>query len=565
MSGAKQKAFERMLADIAREEEVMARAREKALTASAEEAQQKKEAEVLKRQQILEDRERRAREKEERKLAREGAALAKRRAAEARMAKYKADKEAALLREIESKTKHSYEVKGDLRPDGRINRRKIKEKAYMYFGDFAEVGQEKTDELKKKWGRFADPDLYFWVPHGYGEWRNHSAEDAFMEGEMVSGVMQGMGVYRFGGEGEDDEKREYKGLFMNDRPQGFGVDSRPSGDPEHPVAHRLAVYQRGKQICYLDELRPGARIKLFGQEHHEFLSDPRNSGGGARPSTLPVMPHAKNHQFRLATIVEACGGPGVFRVKPDFSPSLVVNLSSTLWDLERAVQPLFQGLELYTGEHEEARFRYDPTDKFLHTGVSDHRENFFGASSRVKLAGEAELARQKVAAGMYAEHKAAELAKIAEQEKLEAEKEDRKQARKMQKAEIARAKAEAAAEQAERAEIGLAYLEKAEAREERLALSKPAAEEGDHNQGVLDSLYEEVEDKHGNITRQFKPRKPFEPNSGRLIFDDQRWVFIPNGVSLPGPPKPDEVDAKTKKGKKAKALAAKKKAAIAKK
>lgn len=37
--------------------------------------------------------------------------------------------------------------------------------------------------------------------------------------------------------------------------------------------------------------------------------------------------------------------------------------------------------------------------------------------------------------------------------------------------------------------------------------------------------------------RELKPLKPLLPNSGRLIFDDQRWTFIPNGRSLKGPPK----------------------------
>jgi hypothetical protein len=46
-------------------------------------------------------------------------------------------------------------------------------------------------------GRFADPDLYFWVPHGYGEYRDNSAEEPFMEGDMVNGVMSGIGKFRF--------------------------------------------------------------------------------------------------------------------------------------------------------------------------------------------------------------------------------------------------------------------------------------------------------------------------------------------------------------------------------
>jgi hypothetical protein len=352
MSRAKQKAFERMLSDIERQEEHDKVMREKEMNAGVEAAKAKKEAETRKRLKVLQDRERRAVQANERRLAKEGAALAKRRAQDQRMAAYHKAKDDAVLAELATKTRHHFTVKGNGRPDGRLARAKVKELNYMYFGNYAEHGAAKTLELKQKWGAFADPDLYFWVPHGYGEWRDHSAEEPFMEGEMVSGVMQGVGTYRFG---PDEGERSYKGLFQNDRPQGFGVDSRPSGDPDRPVAHRLAVFQRGKQICYLDELRPGARLKLYGQEHFDFATDPRNAGSGARPSQLPVMPHAAV-AFRSCVVLEACGGAGVFRVKPDFAQSLVVNLSSTLWDLEKPAQPLFQGLELYTGETDEARF-----------------------------------------------------------------------------------------------------------------------------------------------------------------------------------------------------------------
>ena len=50
------------------------------------------------------------------------------------------------------------------------------------------------------------------------------------------------------------------------------------------MAHRLAVYQRGKRICFLDELRAGTRIRVFGREHREYLSDGRLKGNGARAS-----------------------------------------------------------------------------------------------------------------------------------------------------------------------------------------------------------------------------------------------------------------------------------------
>jgi hypothetical protein len=55
--------------------------------------------------------------------------------------------------------------------------------------------------------------------------------------------------------------------------------------------------------------------------------------------------------------------------------------------------------------------------------------------------------------------------------------------------------------------------------------------------------------------RVLKPLKAYPPNSGRLLFDDQRWTFIPNGHSLKGPAKEEK-----KRESKAAALAAKLKA-----
>jgi hypothetical protein len=371
-----------------------------------------------------------------------------------------------------------------------------------------------------------------------------------MEGEMVSGVMSGIGAYRF-----KENGISYKGLFQNDRPQGFGMDSRPSDDPEHPIAHRLAVYQRGKQICFLDELRAGARIKMYGTDHREYLTDGRNAGSSARASTLPVMPHAKV-SYTSAVIIEAVGAPGIFRVKPDHQPSFIVNLRSTLWDLEAPYKPVFQGLELYTGEVDEERFTFDP---LLSGGksqckASDHRENWFGPSSRVKIEANLEVEKQLVANRLHAEHKARELEKEAAEAEQKRLKDDRKEARKMLKQDQKRARADAAAEDASKQALGAEYGQKMALRNKALEMSRSVSScggggggGGGYSVGGNDSDDDDSGSDDGLGGKKPKERKPFKPNSGNLIFDDQRWTFIPNGISLPGPPNDDDLKKKKKK------------------
>ena len=94
------------------------------------------------------------------------------------------------------------------------------------------------------------------------------------------------------------------------------------------------------------------RQQLYGREQREYLTDGRMKGNGSRPSRLPVMPDMQADraaEFTLATVIEATATQGVYRVKPDFCPPITVNLSSTLWDLERKNLPLFQGVDLLTG------------------------------------------------------------------------------------------------------------------------------------------------------------------------------------------------------------------------
>ena len=93
MSLAKQKAYERMLADLERQEEAMRREKERLDNITDEEMKAKKEAERLKRLAVIEERERRVRERAQRKLDRDGAVLKKRREQDAKMKAYKEEQE----------------------------------------------------------------------------------------------------------------------------------------------------------------------------------------------------------------------------------------------------------------------------------------------------------------------------------------------------------------------------------------------------------------------------------------------------------------------------------------
>jgi len=89
-------------------------------------------------------------------------------------------------------------------------------------------------------------------------------------------------------------------------------------------------------------------------------------------------------------------------------------------------------------------------------------------------------------------------------------------------------------------------------RENALAKSQVVNDDDDANSEDNGELFV-INEKNGK--RELKPLRPLLPNSGRLIFDDQRWTFIPNGRSLKGPPK-----VKKKKDSKASKLASKVKA-----
>lgn len=157
MSLAKRKAYERMMTTLQREEETLNRERERLRSASVEDEQKRKEDERARQIAAIEDREMRIKERAERKAEREGAALKQRRLAEARAREFKEEQERIMQREIDSKTKKSYMIVGDKRPDGKVRSLTgrvddlLKPKGFLYYGDFASIGKEKTEELRDKW------------------------------------------------------------------------------------------------------------------------------------------------------------------------------------------------------------------------------------------------------------------------------------------------------------------------------------------------------------------------------------------------------------------------------
>jgi len=525
MSKAKAKAYERMLADLDRQEALMAAEQERLRTNEEEELKRRRLEERARKEAILAARARRQLEAKERKGSREAAALNKRRELQARRKAAKEERDRILKLELEEKTRVSSKVRGQLRPDGRLKGREVTASKYMYFGDFEGVGKEATDHLRGKWGEYADPDLYYWVPRGYGEFRNHAAQEAFMEGELTRGTMNGQGTLRFG---DEMNNAQYRGSFTNDRPQGFGDWSEPSGDPAAPVEHRLEVYQRGKPICFLDELVTGTRIKLFGPKFGEYLTDGRGAAPDAKPSKLPVMPHKTAANGGMgATILEAVSYRlGIFRVKPDFGgASLVVSLKSTLWDLDRSFAKPFQGVELYTGEFDpNSTFQYDVSStgpmkagQTKDKPTSDHRENLFGESSRVKVAARQAAERQKMGTRILAAHEAEErearLAKEVAEFGAAQKKEAQRSAKEERRLERAALKDQADKEAALKQEQARANTRRAQALESSRKLAP-----------VLGA----AEPRRGGI----------KPNAGSLILDAERWTFIPSAVSLPGPGPP---------------------------
>lgn len=205
--------------------------------------------------------------RKKRKAEKLAAAAAARRNAEAVKKERERLRLEKYLQEIDAKTKRSFKVTGDVRPDGRVRDSERKELPFLYFGDFRSVGKERAEELARRWAPVADPPDYFWEPNGFGEFRKHAAEDPFFVGHVAQGQLAGPGVLRF----ENDDT--YHGSFLNDAPHGvgrFSTDVTDASDGSTARSHRLAVFQRGRFICFLSELCPGTRIKLFGRRHGNF-------------------------------------------------------------------------------------------------------------------------------------------------------------------------------------------------------------------------------------------------------------------------------------------------------
>jgi hypothetical protein len=205
----------------------------------------------------------------------------------------------------------------------------------------------------------------------------------------------------------------------------------------------------------------------------------------------------------------------VVGVDPPFSPS--------------CPQPLFQGVDLLVGGDGDggdgARFLGDPLRRGPSCLPSDGRENFFGASSRVALAGAEQVERQRVASRMRSARAAAQKQAEVGLDAEARDKADRKEARRLMKQE----KQRAAAAEAELGDLKAALHEDharvLELRQRALAASRAGLPGGGGGGGGSGSGSGGGERTH----------RPCPPNSGRVLYDDGRWTFIPNLHSLPGP------------------------------
>ena len=193
---------------------------------------------------------------------------------------------------------------------------------------------------------------------------------------------------------------------------------------------------------------------------------------------------------------------------------------------------------------------------------SDHRENMFGESSRVEIA--ARQRREAVALRTAVWNEAREAKRLAEEARLKAaaEKADRKEARRLKKEEKKKARelervaagarevaARAKAEREAKREAALAVSRHAGTGRVRGSSSSSSEDDDDDEENSDDELGFDSDDDEGWRKRLYrrkhykgkikqwksKPLKPLLPNSGTMLYDDERWTFLPHMRSLPGP------------------------------
>eukprot|EP00752_Nemacystus_decipiens_P004683 g4271.t1 len=217
-------------------------------------------------------------------------------------------REKELIREMEANTMRFWrrDVTG-----------KRKETGVLYFGESKRRGDA-------------------WVPHGHGEYRVHG--EIIYDGEFCNGAMHGKGRLLL------DSGDIWAGQFWKDMVQGLGTMIAEDN------TKRKAIYWRDRRVCFLDELTPGCRLQLLGDE---FVRD----AGGA------------------AAVVSATHREGRYRLRLDNGTEKLLRLDSERFRLLRH-KPRAITLDTIIGSTAQ-RILYDYDDDQEHPQTSAHRENFY--------------------------------------------------------------------------------------------------------------------------------------------------------------------------------------------
>ena len=153
----------------------------------------------------------------------------------------------------------------------------------------------------------------------------------------------------------------FKGTFFKDEPHGLGLYKFADGK-----APRLAIYRYSKRVCWLDELIPGARIKLAG------IQRPQMSG---KPREERVVNYDRNP---AATILSLTPVQGKFRIKLDHGHIMIIDLRSEPFEIIRGGKPQITLLDDFAKHRPldiDSRYNYEQDQ--LQPSTSDYEENFF--------------------------------------------------------------------------------------------------------------------------------------------------------------------------------------------
>ena len=382
----------------------------------------------------------REKEKEERELARQ-------RALEAQMVALREEErrqEEAMV-EAMRKTKRFYAYK--LQEKGELRGQWVKtETGDEYFGDFAVLPvlteKEKHNRLKHGAAAAAAAALSdYWVPHGaHGEYHDGENGETTHEGEWMNGLMHGPGRITF------PNGDAWSGNFVLDEPHGLGlyVYAKDEEYGFEVTAPRLAIYHRGRHVCWEDELIPGTRVRLLDKKTH------------ARAPAGVILGEGDKK--------------GKYRVKLHHGVVKVLDLSMEPFELLSHGLPRLHTLEHFTRFDDAPQARYDFDADRAAPRTSDYQENFFHERVVTKADKKADAEKEKkeealrkrwaeqrakaAADESKAKEKAAEdgevAAGLAEQAKEKAKQEAEKEA---YEAKVRAAKEEMAANKAKQAEL----------------------------------------------------------------------------------------------------------------